>query len=52
MLYEYDILGRKISEQIEKSKTEYSYSSGNKVTKIVDPLGNTTEMHRVAWGEQ
>ncbi len=43
ILYEYDILGRKITRQIEKAKTEYSYSSGNKVTKIVDSLGNMQE---------
>ncbi len=45
ILFEYDSIGRRISQQIDKAKFEYSYSSGDKVTKIIDPLGNTTEMH-------
>ncbi len=45
VLFEYDSIGRRISQQIDKAKKVYSYSNGDKLTKIVDPLGNTTEMH-------
>ncbi|WP_242860860.1 DUF6531 domain-containing protein, partial [Defluviitalea phaphyphila] len=43
--FEYDEVGRKISETIDDARTEYVYTSQDSIAKIIDPLGNITQMH-------